>query len=270
MRPIRFLAVATAFAFTIAAPIAPVAASTTITFPMTSGGSGSSSAGRVFTMTVGSKTVKVRVTGWSTTGTSDSSTVTKGGVNVYSNGLGVMNSSGDSSHTIDNNGYKDFLIFQFDQPVEMESAKFTTYKVGSTSADGDATIAFGSSATSYMTDLLASTSTYDQLSTIFGNSFAASNVDSTSGQTSVTRALNPSNSSGNIWLIGTAFSNPAENCGYKMKQHCLDGFKLSQVTVSAVPEPSTWMMMLLGFGFVGYSMRRRKSLGTVNAQLRLA
>lgn len=28
--------------------------------------------------------------------------------------------------------------------------------------------------------------------------------------------------------------------------------------VSAVPEPATWAMMLLGFGAVGYSMRRRK------------
>ncbi len=28
--------------------------------------------------------------------------------------------------------------------------------------------------------------------------------------------------------------------------------------VSAVPEPGTWMMMLLGFGFIGFSMRRRR------------
>jgi hypothetical protein len=29
--------------------------------------------------------------------------------------------------------------------------------------------------------------------------------------------------------------------------------------VSAVPEPTTWAMMLIGFGAVGYSMRRRAS-----------
>lgn len=272
MRPIRFLAVATAFAFTIAASIAPVAASTTINFPMTSGGTGSAS-GRVFTVTVGSTTVKVRVTGWSTTGTSNSSTVSKGGVNVYSNGLGVTDTGEDSSspnHTVDNSGRKDFLIFQFDQPVELESAKFTTYNMGSTRTDGDATIAYGSSATNWMTDLLASSSTYGTLSTVFGNSFTASNVPSTSGQTAVNRALNLTNNSGNIWLIGSSFSNPAENCGEKKNELCLDGFKLSQVAVSAVPEPSTWMMMLLGFGFVGYSMRRRKSLVTAISPLRLA
>jgi len=36
----------------------------------------------------------------------------------------------------------------------------------------------------------------------------------------------------------------------------LDNIKLDQV--SAVPEPSTWMMMLFGFGLVGFSMRRRQ------------
>jgi hypothetical protein len=34
-------------------------------------------------------------------------------------------------------------------------------------------------------------------------------------------------------------------------------FRLGGIT-SAVPEPSTWAMMLIGFGAVGYSMRRRK------------
>jgi PEP-CTERM motif len=29
--------------------------------------------------------------------------------------------------------------------------------------------------------------------------------------------------------------------------------------VAAVPEPSTWAMMLIGFGAVGYSMRRRRT-----------
>ena len=36
----------------------------------------------------------------------------------------------------------------------------------------------------------------------------------------------------------------------------LDNIKLEQV--AAVPEPSTWMMMLFGFGLVGFSMRRRR------------
>jgi hypothetical protein len=35
------------------------------------------------------------------------------------------------------------------------------------------------------------------------------------------------------------------------------GFPSNSPPVSAVPEPSTWAMMLLGFGAIGYSMRKR-------------
>jgi len=39
-----------------------------------------------------------------------------------------------------------------------------------------------------------------------------------------------------------------------------DSFRLSGVTVdSAVPEPATWLMMILGFGAVGATMRRRSA-----------
>ena len=39
----------------------------------------------------------------------------------------------------------------------------------------------------------------------------------------------------------------------------LAGVTLTQEAVAAVPEPSTWAMMLIGFGAVGFSMRRRKA-----------
>jgi hypothetical protein len=39
-----------------------------------------------------------------------------------------------------------------------------------------------------------------------------------------------------------------------------DYFKIKALdfTMSAVPEPSTWVMMILGVGMVGASMRRRR------------
>jgi hypothetical protein len=40
------------------------------------------------------------------------------------------------------------------------------------------------------------------------------------------------------------------------RQIRLDGF----AAASAVPEPATWAMMLIGFGAVGFSMRRRSAL----------
>lgn len=36
-----------------------------------------------------------------------------------------------------------------------------------------------------------------------------------------------------------------------------EGILLDAVSVAAVPEPATWMMMLFGFGAIGFAMRRR-------------
>ena len=41
-------------------------------------------------------------------------------------------------------------------------------------------------------------------------------------------------------------------------------FNLGQVT-APVPEPATWALMLVGFGAVGYSLRSRKTLRTLQA-----
>lgn len=39
----------------------------------------------------------------------------------------------------------------------------------------------------------------------------------------------------------------------------IDDFRLGSAATGAVPEPSTWAMMLLGFGAVGFAMRRRRN-----------
>jgi len=43
---------------------------------------------------------------------------------------------------------------------------------------------------------------------------------------------------------------------------------LDSISVAAVPEPATWAMMLLGFGAIGFTMRRRKDLPRANRQLK--
>lgn len=40
---------------------------------------------------------------------------------------------------------------------------------------------------------------------------------------------------------------------------CCYGPALDEVDVAAVPEPSTWATLLLGFGAIGFSMRRRRA-----------
>ncbi len=41
---------------------------------------------------------------------------------------------------------------------------------------------------------------------------------------------------------------------------------INAAVTAAVPEPATWAMMLVGFGAVGYAMRRRKSKVTTRVQ----
>jgi hypothetical protein len=38
-----------------------------------------------------------------------------------------------------------------------------------------------------------------------------------------------------------------------------NAFEIDNIAVNAVPEPGTWAMMLLGFGAIGFAIRRRKS-----------
>ena len=38
-----------------------------------------------------------------------------------------------------------------------------------------------------------------------------------------------------------------------------DAFESANFSIAAVPEPATWALMLVGFGGVGFAMRRRKS-----------
>jgi hypothetical protein len=188
--------------------------------------------------------VNVRASAWSI---HDDGNIYKAQLGVWPNGLGVLNGSGDNSHTVDNSGYLDFLLFQFDQVVELDKARFYTGWHGM--YDTDATIGYLTAPISYTTPLPLDGAPQSILSALnlYGSGGIGNSGDSY-------RDINPHSNVGNIWLIGASFNNPEE-------PRKLDGFKLEKLTfstVSAVPEPSTWTMMFVGFFALGGLLRSRR------------
>lgn len=218
-----------------AALAAPATAATTISF--TSGGSISSGyAGTGQALTFSNGGVSARVTAWSA---NNRGVISPGQLGVWSSGIGVRNPGSDNSHTIDNSGWTDFVLLQFANPVRLENARFNTgwHRMN----DTDATIGYGVVSLSQIASLGGQTWPIPWLET-----FSSGSV----GNGNSTRNINPQGFSGNTWLIGASFSRP---------DRTLDGFKLQSVVVnSAVPEPGTWLTLLVGFALLGSAMRYRR------------
>ena len=81
------------------------------------------------------------------------------------------------------------------------------------------------------------------------------------------------------WEPNAQRSEPNRHVPFQgLDQTLVGGFQMSSgqnafeidniaLTTGGVPEPSTWAMMLLGFGAIGFTIRRRKS---ANALTQLA
>ncbi|WP_327459450.1 PEPxxWA-CTERM sorting domain-containing protein [Sphingomonas sp.] len=193
-------------------------------------------------------TFKVRATAWSLEKIGTNTFVRDSKLMVYDGGLGVISGddgNGDNNrHTIDNSVRKDFILLQFDAPVRLLTATFNTYSVLGGTKDSDATIKYGwtqnpwnSSMAPFINDKNVSV-----LNALFAGSY--SSLTSLTGNN--TRNINIQNKWGNLWMIGSDWTNADGR---------IDGFKLTNLAV--VPEPATWAMMITGFGFVGAAMRRR-------------
>jgi hypothetical protein len=64
-------------------------------------------------------------------------------------------------------------------------------------------------------------------------------------------------------VAGSGFSPYAGNAGLVDRVRFTltptgTSVNIDNITLRAVPEPATWAMMIMGFGLVGYGMRRRK------------
>ena len=86
------------------------------------------------------------------------------------------------------------------------------------------------------------------VSDITGNMFSITVPASAFGTT----ALNPLEYGFNLWpRVGTGFNNQIAD------------FAPNNAVLRLVPEPATWMTMLLGFGIAGMALRRRRQLAAV-------
>ncbi len=202
----------------------------------------------------GKSTVNVRATAWTllTNGTYQAATIASWGTN----GLGIYQTgeTGTNTHQIDNVNGWEFLVLQFDQAVSLQSAVLTPFALGSNRyTDNDAFIGRGYSG--FGTSMTATTlkSLVDGLNINTGKQSGDAwfNSDSTNySGTKQTYNLSPSQG-GNVWVIGGSYRGP---------DGLNDAFKLNSIAVtSAVPEPTTWMTMILGFGVIGAAARRRRS-----------
>lgn len=215
---------------------------------LTSTGKGSG-AYRDYTFQLDGKTVNARATAWSVA-TDSSGRIYDANLGVWTEGLGVTNdaegSGGGNTHTIDNqNGY-DFVLLQFSTDVLLSKITTSPFQIGN-DKDSDATVAWGDVTTAWNQSLGLNNKSYAALTNLFDGSTMLAG-----GSTTSTRSVTGSNAS-NLWLVGAAVTGAPDKT--------IDGFKLTNVTVSsAVPEPATWMMMIGGFAMVGAAVRRRKSV----------
>jgi hypothetical protein len=168
---------------------------------------------------------------------------TNGGSFGNGNG-GAAESGSGNQHTVDNNGDGriDVILLKFSTAVDLTSAYFNVYDVNPDGgADGDATAYYK------------------------GGAFAPANGGSATSYFSQFTSLSlPGSSSGSRNIGGVTFSDTwligADPGGSN------DGFKLYSISYdAAVPEPATWLTMILGFGGIGAMMRRRRLTAAVAA-----
>lgn len=241
-RMLRHFMIGVSVAFAMLAPRAAVAQITTFNFTVPPTSSVGNGAGNSKTWVVDG--IAVTATAWSMDTTVSKPDVATLG--AYSSGLGVTDKAEDGSapyHTIDNVGLFDFVTLTFSRPVQILYGALVPFDVnsGPAPADNDAWVSF----------------TYDPTHLPITNDAVWANLmlhateveGNLSGNFST--YLNPGMNTGDVWIVGADKFNKWDRD---------DGFKLAGLSVQLpVPEPATWLMMMLGFGLVGATLRRSRA-----------
>ncbi len=181
---------------------------------------------------------------------------------------GVMTAGAGGTHQIDNaNGKTDMILLQFSQAVNLSAATLAVYGLSGvgTGANADSDLSLYNASGIYNSSGFAVTNS-NWNSSIALNAYSGyipgitwSNTAGGSGSSS--RGLATNGGFSNVWLVGASMTSVSTDRN--------DGFKLSQIVVTtqaiATPEPATWAMMIVGFGAIGATLRRRKPVAALAA-----
>jgi hypothetical protein len=130
-----------------------------------------------------------------------------------------------------------------------------TFLAAGPTAGQPATLTF-TQPTNFLSFLWGSPDTYNVLTINGTQTFTAASLGFSvvNGAQSFAQYVNFAGTNGSLINTVSFSNNPAT-----------DAFESANFSVTApVPEPATWAMMLVGFGGIGFAMRRRKSKVTTN------
>ena len=194
----------------------------------------------------GSRSITMKATGWSR---GFDGAFTAGEIASFgSDGLGIYQQGerrDGGYHQIDNINGWEFLILQFSEAVTLQSAKLNSFGIDDRNyTDNDAFIGWNSSTLGLGTAL-----TGTDAAKLFDTRLGGFNSNSDAYKTALQTYALPLAKASNVWIVGGSFNGPDDRN---------DFFKVAQLTVAAVPEPTTWAMMLVGFAMVGAAARYRR------------
>lgn len=189
--------------------------------------------------------VKVTASAWGYTKGSGNTALESAKLGQWSPGLGVVNREESNSspwHQVDNKGQNDYILFVFDQLVDVTSVKITP---SPGPYDQDVSYWVGN-----ITNTNLDSVTYTGSNGLISRGFSGEQVVSgNSSSSSKNVAINAPSSGINAILFGP-------ERGLETESKYIDAFKVGSITATVVPEPSAALLSVIGA--LGFCLRRRR------------